>query len=129
MIESRDIDLIEIKTSLPNEIINTILEFQGYHKYRSGKYMAQLHIHDEKYEILRKKPMNDCYYNNQYGNFYKATFYKAIENKYYKILIHCIDYGEKLHWYMNVLLYSKIHKQNIQWERCNDKSVHYVHNL
>ena len=37
---------------LPIEIINLILEYQGYHTYRNGKYVNKLHIHDDVIKLL-----------------------------------------------------------------------------
>jgi len=38
--------------NLPKEITYIILEYQGYHKNRNGKYMKQLYIDDPKYKYL-----------------------------------------------------------------------------
>ncbi len=113
--------------TFPKEVVNLILEFQGYHKYRNGKYMTQICGNDENYEALRKKTWNKCYYKNNYGRFYRTIFYKTIENLEYKIIIHCINYGGKLHWYMNVLYFNGIKDQNIVWKKCQNKSIHYVY--
>lgn len=111
----------------PTEVNNLILEFQGYHKCRNGKYMKQINCNDEKYDSIRKKTWNQCYYKNDYGRFYRTIFYKKIENVDYKIMIHSINYGGKLHWYMNVLVFHQISNQNIVWKKCKDKSVHYIY--
>jgi len=41
---------------LPPEIINQILEFEGYHKYRKGKYIKQISRNDERYKLLKTMP-------------------------------------------------------------------------
>ena len=38
---------------LPNEIINTILEYQGYHIWRNGQFMCRLNINDKNYNNLK----------------------------------------------------------------------------
>jgi len=119
--------LLPIVSLVPRELVNLILEFQGYHKRRNGKYMKQICKNDERYKIIREKPWNLCYYKNQYGNFYKSTFYRVIQKKHYKIIIHSIDYGGELHWYMNVLLFDELCRQNALWKKCENKSIHYVY--
>ena len=120
--------IMEDLSLLPKEVQNLILEFQGYHKCRTGKYIKQIHSNqDEKYEALRKKTWNKCYYINHYGRFYRTVFYKRIDTTRCKIIIHCIDYGEKIHWYMSVLHFLGIKDQNIVWKKCQNKSIHYVY--
>jgi hypothetical protein len=109
------------------DVINLILEFQGYHKCRNGKYMKQLQCNDEKYEALRKKTWNKSYYINHYGRFYRTILYKRIDTRMCKIIIHCIVYGDKIHWYMSFLYLLEIKELNILWEKCQNKSIHYVY--
>lgn len=121
--------MMEYFSLFPKEVINLILEFQGYHKNRNGKYMRQIQSNDWRYPILRKKPYNICYYTNPYGNFYRSIFYKNIQNGVYKIVIHSIDFYGRIHWYMNVLYFDGIIGQMPVWKKCSDKSVHYVYKL
>ena len=39
---------------LPIEIINTILEYQGYHIWAIGKFICRLNLNDKKYDSLKK---------------------------------------------------------------------------
>jgi hypothetical protein len=123
------VSLVRIVSLVPRDVVNLILEFQGYHKFRNGKYMKQISPEDERYEIIRKKPWNTCYYTNQHGNFYRSTFYRVIQKKHHKIIIHSIDYGGKLHWYMNVLFFDILHNQTVLWKKCKNKSIHYIHHV
>lgn len=119
---------MEALSLLPKEVQNLILEFQGYHKCRNGKYMKQIHCNeDEKYEALRKKKWNKSYYINHYGRFYRTIFYKKIDTTTCKIIIHCIDYGDKIHWYMSFLYLLGIKDQQLVWKKCQNKSIHYVY--
>ena len=43
------------KINLPEDIINIILEYSGYHKNRNGKYMKQLHNNLQIYKMLENK--------------------------------------------------------------------------
>jgi hypothetical protein len=118
---------VPIVSLLPKEVLNLILEFQGYHKCRNGKYMTQICGNDEKYEALRKKTWKKCYYINHYGRFYRTVFYKRIDSTTCKIIIHCIDYGDKIHWYMSFLHFLGIEDQQLVWKKCQNKSIHYVY--
>ena len=41
---------------LPKEIINIILEFQGYHVWRDGRYMRRISIEDPRRFVLLRIP-------------------------------------------------------------------------
>jgi hypothetical protein len=60
--------------TLPIDIVNIILEYQGYHIFRHGKYMKRLRISDERYSILNN--MRRIKRNN-YGT-YEVCFWKSI---------------------------------------------------
>jgi hypothetical protein len=47
---------------LPIELVNYILEFSGYHKYRNGKYMIQLNKSNPIYALLTNRPKFQDYY-------------------------------------------------------------------
>lgn len=59
---------------LPIEIINIILEYQGYHTYRNGKYMNRLYIGYEHKKLLSSIPR---IIKNKYGT-YEICFWKTI---------------------------------------------------
>ena len=42
---------------LPTEVINHILEYQGYHRWRNGKYIKRISQKDNRYDILSKRPI------------------------------------------------------------------------
>ena len=52
--------------TLPKEIIDIILEFQGYHKWRNGKFIPRLDTQNEKYDKLKSlsftKQRTSCSY-------------------------------------------------------------------
>lgn len=100
---------------LPNEIINIIFQYDGRIKYRRGKYMNQLIIEDNKFQLIKKHliekyyifhlvldsngdtfymdftPDNNFIFGiihdyNYHGNGYTISFYKDIRNTFwYKI--------------------------------------------
>lgn len=108
---------------LPIEIVNLILEYQGYHSYRNGKYVNKLHIHDDVIQLL----MNiQKIKKNIYGT-YEVCFWKKVpittnhvvensifpfpsstyfpKNNVYKDIIFIIethDVGSQVLWVMNI---------------------------
>ena len=42
--------------NLPTEIINIILEYQGFHVLRNGKYMRRISNEDPRRSVLMKIP-------------------------------------------------------------------------
>lgn len=42
------------KIIIPNEIMNTILEFSGFHKFRNGKFMKQIDKTTRSYRRIKK---------------------------------------------------------------------------
>jgi hypothetical protein len=58
---------------LPKELIDLILEFQGYHVFRSGKYMRQLE--PSRYEPIKSRPRANYVYRS-WG--YEVNFIKKI---------------------------------------------------
>jgi len=58
---------------LPTELIDLILEFQGYHVFRSGKYMRQLE--PLRYEPIKSRPRANYVYRS-WG--YEVNFIKKI---------------------------------------------------
>jgi hypothetical protein len=71
------------KLKLPAEIIDIILEYYDYHRFRNGVYMRQLCLDDNKYNELKRKPMI-CL--DERG-IYNVSFSKVLPNKviFYKI--------------------------------------------
>ena len=113
---------------LPPNLVSSITSNDYTMKLRNGKYMKQIcGNEDEKYEALRKKNWNKSYYINHYGRFYRTVFYKRIDSTMCKIIIHCIDYGDKIHWYMSFLHSLGIKDQQLVWKKCQNKSIHYVY--
>ena len=82
-------DLIRLyQLNLPKEIINIILEYIGYHKYRNGKYIKQLNknspiykslfnmelIKDGMVELFVKYVKRKSYYEHKIKIFYSIEF-------------------------------------------------------
>jgi hypothetical protein len=61
--------------TLPIELINVILEYQGYHIFRHGKFMKRLCSNDERYSMLNYMRKIK---NNTYGT-YEVCFWKNIK--------------------------------------------------
>jgi hypothetical protein len=95
---------------LPNEIINTILEYQGYHIWRNGKFMRRLNINDQKYNNLKniniiKKIKDDSY---------MVTITKIKNNYLYKYTIEQTISRSMIFWDMYKYGYISIIPPNIK---------------
>ena len=42
--------------TFPIDVVNIILEYQGYHTYRHGKYIKKIDNNDERYKLLKTIP-------------------------------------------------------------------------
>jgi hypothetical protein len=74
---------------LPTELIDLILEFQGYHVFRSGKYMRQLE--PSRYEPIKSRPRANYVYRS-WG--YEVNFIKKIIPNIMYEEIYRMVYGE-----------------------------------
>ena len=52
------------KVIIPNEIMNIILEFSGFHKFRNGKFMKQIDKTTRSYRKIRKYISNRVHSNH-----------------------------------------------------------------
>ena len=95
---------------LPNEIINTILEYQGYHIWRNGKFICRLNINDKKYNNLKKvniiKKIKD--------DLYMVTITKIKNNYLYKYTIEKSISSSMIFWDMYKYGYISIIPPNIK---------------
>jgi hypothetical protein len=89
-----------IINKLPQEIINNILEYQGYHKERNGKYMKQIQINDPKYSNLKNIHKN---IKISKGWGVECEFVKYITSKTYRFIITIITYPSYVEWNMQII--------------------------
>ena len=101
---------------LPTEITDIILEYQGYHCWRNGKYMRRLCLENEKYDELKIKPIIKLDKNN----VYKASFTKIKNDNLLCYTISTAIYSNKIHWYMDITC--PLYRRQIQ-----GVSYHYVY--
>jgi hypothetical protein len=106
---------------LPNEIVNTILEYQGYHIWRNGKFICRLNINDKKYNNLKK--LNII---KKIKNSYKVTITIMKNHSLYKYTIEQRIYSNMIHWYMDKYLYHSIHHNKKIYTKSYIDETHYV---
>jgi len=87
---------------LPPDIMNIVLEYQGYHIFRNGKYMRQLE--KKRMNAIRTIPMITRYLPTlTYVNLdsrYEVNYIKTIEGKTYKNTIRTIVLEDHVVWVM-----------------------------
>jgi len=111
---------------LPIEIINTILEYQGYHIWANGKFICRLNLNDKKYDSLKKlniiKKIKDGSHN------VTITIMKNnLKNNYlYKCTIEQKISRTKIHWYMYRYWYYSIHPNKKRYSKPRVDSTYYV---
>ena len=112
---------LEIMDKIPSEIINLILEYQGYHSNRNGKYICKLNLDSEKYDLLKKIPIVQLH-----NDMYKTSFtiMKTLYSYHYTIFTYICN--DKVHWCMELTIvpldknsciahrYNYIYDQNIK---------------
>ena len=65
----------------PKEIINKILEYQGFHCWRNGKYMCQIGMCDPRREMLLTR--NKKYFPRVEKNEFQSSVYISKETAIY----------------------------------------------
>ena len=100
-------EIVEQTKQLPNEIVNTILEYQGYHIWRNGKFICRLNINDKKYNHL--KNLNII---TKIKDSYKVTITIMKHRYLYKYIIEQRISSSLIHWYMYKYWYHSIHPNN-----------------
>ena len=117
---------------LPNEVVNTILEYQGYHVWRNGKFMRRLNINDKKYDSIKNlniiKKIKDGSHkvtitimrNNYVHN------HDYVHNHLYKCTIEQKISRTKIHWYMYRYWYFSIHPNKKKYSKPCVDSTYYV---
>lgn len=89
-----------MENRLPISVVDIILEFQGYHIWRNGKYIRRLYL-DDKYESLKHRPLIQKNKNNTFT----VAFTKTNNGSLHKYVIYTAIYSNKIHWYMDYSLY------------------------
>jgi hypothetical protein len=106
---------------LPNEIVNIILEYNGYHIWRNGKFICRLNINDKKYNNLKKlniiKKSKDSY---------KVTITIMRNHYLYKYTIEQKIYSNMIHWYMDRYWYHSIHINKKRYNKPYIDETRYV---
>jgi len=106
---------------LPNEIVNRILEYYGYHIWRNGKFICRLNINDKKYNNLKNlniiKKIKDSY---------KVTIPMIKNRSHYKYIIEQSISSNMIHWYMYKYWCHSIHPKQKTYNKPYIDETNYV---
>lgn len=91
---------------LPIEIINIILEFQGYHVWRTGKYMKQISTDDPRRCVLLRIPKQ--YLMPDFDSGLSVSMRRDINGKEIFVLIQRYMVTNYFIWVMNIIKYDYI---------------------
>jgi len=101
--------------NLPIEVINIILEYQGFHVFRNGKYMRRISNEDSRRHVLMKIPRH--YKEFDFG--IAVCIIKQINNKEIFIILQRIIVRTHIIWLMNINKYelnsTKEYRDKIQY--------------
>lgn len=110
-------NMSKVINRLPFELVNLILEYQGYHIWRNDKYVHRLNLNDPKYDMLKDRPqVRDG----------KVKFSKMKLGSLYKFEIHTAIYGNKIHWYIDKYWYYSKHPNKKSWNKPSENTIHYI---
>ena len=116
---------------LPTEIVDLILEYQGYHNWRNGKYICRLQL-DDKYDAVKRRPIINLKKSlvNPSNNTFNVCFTKIKQGTLYRYDIHTTIYSGKIHWNMDIYRYYSKHQykknKNCMYSYLCNKSVDHV---
>lgn len=113
---------MEMFKKLPEDILNLVLEYQGFHKERNGKFIGQIKQNDSRRKILLKIP-KICKVN---GFSNEVEFIKMFDERFYKFIIKMVLLDEKIIWKLSVAKMHQIVKGRFIWFNCMDKYQEYV---
>ena len=101
--------------NLPTEIINIILEYQGFHVLRNGKYMRRISNEDPRRSVLMKIPKH----YNEFEVGIAVCIRTQVNNKEIYIIIQRIIVTTHIIWLMNINKYelnsTKEYRDKIQY--------------
>ena len=86
--------------TLPKEIINIILEFQGYHKWRYGKYIPRISTEDPRRIKLLQLPKQ--YMVSLQDSIMNVLIKKRLDNKEMFIIIQRLILPNNIVWIMRI---------------------------
>jgi hypothetical protein len=107
----------------PTEICNIILEYQGYHKNRNGKYMKQLYIKDPKYKIFDFMPEN-IKISKGWGT--ECCFIKKIDSKIYRNVINITVYENYVEWIMASYFIIPVKKYGYHYQEYENNMIRFI---
>jgi hypothetical protein len=116
---------------LPSDIRNIVLEYQGYHKNRTGRYIRQL-------ENVRRRPLHNLptivrylpsliNLNRDWG--YEVNFVKTIGTKTYKNTIRTVVFDDHVTWIMTAYALAPLnymHRGRMMWKEPQVKTEQFV---
>jgi hypothetical protein len=102
---------------LPKDIINIILEFQGYHIWRQGQYIRRISKEDPRRELLLRIPKSYKMIDFDVGTC--VSMRREINTKEIYIHMQSFIVTNRILWTMNIAKYnfnsSKEYRDRIQY--------------
>ena len=102
--------------TLPSDIINIILEFQGFHIWRNGKYIPRISNNDPRRIPLLTIPKYYIIDNDQF--IINVSIRKSLDHGELFIIIQRVICSHTIIWIMNISKWSYSNLYNFKDQIC-----------
>jgi hypothetical protein len=114
-------ELQQLFSQLPEDIVNIVLEYQGFHKDRNGKFIGQIKQNDIRRKLLLKIPRN-C--GGRHAN--SVELIKMFDEQFYRVNIGVIVFDEQVFWFISFSKMLKMTKGRFEWKCEPNRTYKYI---